>query len=327
LTVYPRLGIWFVDIGATGTADGRSWANAFTHPQNGMDMAVSGEEVWVAGGTYASMYTTGSMPVLAMKDGVDIYGGFEGSETMRSERDLSSNITVLDGQYLVDNVVVGAGNAILDGFVITGGYTETTSGAGMLNDNVSGLTVINSVFTGNESAAAEGGGMYNNSVEIEIGNCVFTGNSAVRGGAINSRNSTTFIVNTTVVGNIARDQGGGTYDRNGVTSVVNSIVYDNAPNQIANGGNGQTVVTYSDVQQDGYAGVEGNINEDPLFSDVDFRLDEDSPCIDAGDNTAVMIPLYDYDLDGNERILDGDGDDTAIVDMGAYEHIYDLDDD
>jgi len=318
----PQPDIWFVDLDATGTADGRSWANALSHPQNGIDMAVPGDEVWVAGGTYASMDTVGSMPVLAMKNGVDIFGGFEGSETTLSERDLSSNTTVLDGEYLVDNVVVGASSARLDGFVITGGYSETSSGAGMLNDGVSGLMVINSVFIGNETTTDEGGGMHNNSAEIEIGNCVFTANSALRGGGINFRRSTAFIVNTTVVGNTASDQGGGIYNRDDIISLVNSIVYDNAPDQIFDKGKeGETVVTYSDIQQDGYAGADGNINADPVFSDDDYRLDSTSPCLEAGDNTAVMSTSYFYDLDGNDRILDGDGDDTATVDMGAYEYI------
>ncbi len=41
-----------------------------------------------------------------------------------------------------------------------------------------------------------------------------------------------------------------------------------------------------------------------------------SPCIDAGDNTATQALV---DLDGNPRIVDGDGDGTPVVDMGAYE--------
>ena len=56
----------------------------------------------------------------------------------------------------------------------------------------------------------------------------------------------------------------------------------------------------------------------------DLRLSPGSPCIDAGDNTAVPLGI-DTDLDGNPRFLDvpetpdtGNGE-LPIVDMGAYE--------
>jgi hypothetical protein len=83
-----------------------------------------------------------------------------------------------------------------------------------------------------------------------------------------------------------------------------------------------TTVSYSNVQG-GHAGA-GNIDADPVFADADYRLGSGSPCIDAGDNTAVTEPT---DLDGNPRLLD-DGctddtgnppDDAPYVDMGAYE--------
>lgn len=61
-----------------------------------------------------------------------------------------------------------------------------------------------------------------------------------------------------------------------------------------------------------------NIIRDPLFVDSlnDFHLQEGSPCIDAGDNSVAA----DSDLDGNARIVDGNDDDSAVVDMGAYEY-------
>jgi len=101
------------------------------------------------------------------------------------------------------------------------------------------------------------------------------------------------------------------------------------------------IVTYSDVQG-GYPGT-GNIDADPMFHDTDgpddtlgteddnLRLLPDSPCIDAGDNTAVPADTADldgdgdtsepipFDLDGNRRIVDGDRDGISTVDMGAYE--------
>ena len=64
-----------------------------------------------------------------------------------------------------------------------------------------------------------------------------------------------------------------------------------------------------------------DISLDPLFvsrASSDFRLQAISPCKDAGENSYVP-PTITTDLDGNPRIIDGDGDATAVVDMGTYE--------
>jgi hypothetical protein len=72
----------------------------------------------------------------------------------------------------------------------------------------------------------------------------------------------------------------------------------------------------------------GNIGDDPLFIDEaggNLRLTEDSPAVDAGNNAAVPPDLL-HDLDGNPRIVDGDGDEIAVVDMGVYEFNGDVSD-
>ena len=70
---------------------------------------------------------------------------------------------------------------------------------------------------------------------------------------------------------------------------------------------------------------------DPSFVDADgpddgigtqddnIRLLAGSPCIDTADNSAVPAGIL-TDLDGNDRIWDGDGNPPATVDMGAYEY-------
>lgn len=61
----------------------------------------------------------------------------------------------------------------------------------------------------------------------------------------------------------------------------------------------------------------GNIDVLPEFLDSTYALASNSPCIDAGLNDSVFSSI---DIDGNLRIWDGDGNDTATVDMGAYEY-------
>jgi hypothetical protein len=80
----------------------------------------------------------------------------------------------------------------------------------------------------------------------------------------------------------------------------------------------------------GGLGGTGNIGDDPLFLDADgldgiagteddnLRLSVDSNCINTGNNSAVPAGVT-TDLDGRPRIVDGDGNLTALVDMGAYE--------
>ena len=70
---------------------------------------------------------------------------------------------------------------------------------------------------------------------------------------------------------------------------------------------------------DGY----NNIMMDPKFENAasgDFHLLSDSPCIDAGTNTISGYEFPIEDMDGNYRIWDGDGNSTALVDIGAYEY-------
>jgi hypothetical protein len=68
--------------------------------------------------------------------------------------------------------------------------------------------------------------------------------------------------------------------------------------------------------------LEGNIDEDPMFDqggEYPFALSPGSPCIDAGVPDSIGQNFPFWDLIGNYRLWDGDGDGVARVDMGAYE--------
>ncbi|MHC4499510.1 MAG: LamG-like jellyroll fold domain-containing protein, partial [Planctomycetota bacterium] len=51
----------------------------------------------------------------------------------------------------------------------------------------------------------------------------------------------------------------------------------------------------------------------------DYHLTGDSPCIDSGDPNYVAGP-GEVDIDGNRRVVDGDGDRIALLDMGSDEY-------
>lgn len=63
----------------------------------------------------------------------------------------------------------------------------------------------------------------------------------------------------------------------------------------------------------------GNLDVDPAFRNAaggDYRLMAGSPVVDHGDPAAAGPTA---DLDGQARVVDGDGNGTAVRDMGAYE--------
>ena len=167
-----------------------------------------------------------------------------------------------------------------------------------------GIYCINSGLTINKCAISENSSDYGGGVSIGHGtvlNCTITGNSAVRyGGGI--RPSSSSITNCTITGNSAGQFGGGICCTGGSTAVTNCIIWDDSPDEVGlYYSSEEPVITYSDIQG-GWPG-EGNISTDPLFVNPDslnFRLQEGSPCIDAGD------PYSRMDLDGSDN------------DMGAY---------
>ncbi len=76
---------------------GTSWANAYTSLQDARNAAVSGDQIWVAVGTYKPTTDTDRTVSFELKSGVEIYGGFAGSETQLSERNWTANVTILSG--------------------------------------------------------------------------------------------------------------------------------------------------------------------------------------------------------------------------------------
>jgi len=307
--------VWFVDKENTsGRENGLTWEMAHTTIQAAITASETGDEVWVAEGVYDEErdHAAGSV---VMHDHIGLYGGFAGTESARDEREGEGHVTIIDGSYArgggpAQHVIIGANNATLDRFTVSGGIYSLGRGAGMYNDNVS-PSVTNCVFTDNQ--ASQGGGMYNGgSASPSVANCVFAGNQASQGGGMyNGDGASPGVTNCTFTGNEAPQGGGGIYNYHASPTVTNCILWGNSREEIFDSWS-NPVVTYCDVQG-GYAGY-GNIDADPLFwhaAGGDLRLRSRSLCVDAG--TLAGAPSMDMVSVSRPQ---GSG-----VDMGAYELI------
>ncbi len=213
---------------ASGTGDGSSWEQALAHPQEALDRAGSGDQIWVAGGSYGPRTPLDEM-VISLKEGVRILGGFRGLETAVDQRDPYGAETILDGGSQVYHVVVGAKGAVIDGFTITGGHAHGTgtdaAGGGMINIAVS-PTVRRCLFR-NNSAAYLGGAVYNEGGSPVFEDCVFEDNEATYGGAMDNYHSSAYVINGRFRGNVSLQNGGGVSDYFSSTRFINCVFSGN----------------------------------------------------------------------------------------------------
>jgi len=172
--------------------------------------------------------------------------------------------------------------------------------------------------------AFSGGGILSAATKAVVTNNTISDNTADFGGGVAvARNEDPLaqmvLANNLVSFNYALLYGGGGLATSYATPFVNhNDVYGNQPNDIGGG----------HIDAD-YIGVDNNISSDPQYiSRVpgarDLQLTPASPAIEAGDNAATASAV---DLLGVPRLLDGNADEIATVDLGAYEFQHDNDND
>jgi hypothetical protein len=348
--------VWFVDDDSCpGTGNG-SELDPFCSIQIAIDVATDGNEIFVEPGTYfesidflgkeITLRSTGG-PEVTIIDGTGL-----GPVSVVTCNSGEGSGTLLDGFTITGGASARGGGMFNNGSsptvidcIFTNNFADDFGG-GMYNDNGSNPSVTNCTFSGNHTAYYGGGmanmssnptvtnctfignsgvtgsGMANFYNSPTVANCTFTGNTALNGGGMANFHNTAMVVNCTFSRNTATNLAGAMYNINSIPTVANCILWGDSPDEF---GVSDAVVTYSYVQG-GWPGT-GNIDADPRFVDPDngdYRLSLGSPCIDAGDSTAVPSSV-DVDLDGDARLVDavnyldtgyGSG---PMVDMGAYE--------
>ena len=319
-----------------------NWGMAATNIQNAIDVAPAGALVLVSNGVYSTgkAVVNGSTNRIALTKALTVRS-VNGPQVTEIVGYKPAGPAAVRGVYMTNGAVL-IGFTVRDGATATGGNGLTQcSGGGVWCASTSAV-ISNCVIRGNvanqsgggvfrgtvknsllltNSAAACGGGACSSVVYA----CTFVTNSAANGGgaygglmwnsllyrnAASSRGGGCYGLTNyacTVARNTAKTQGGGMAYARG----ENSVVYDNTCKAGANHQNCTFIYTCTTP----LPGGAGNIVNPPLFVNAaadNYRLQSNSPCINAGTNQDWMAEMTD--LDGNPRIING------RVDMGAYEY-------
>ncbi len=280
--------IVYVSTTGAGKHDGSSWENATSVLQGAINTP-GATKVFVAKGTY----TVGGNSYI-MKDGVEIYGGFDPDINIRTLNDDRIAPTATAGSILNGNntrpVIWNVNNgvtasAVLDGFTLT---NAAGNNQGAIYNTGTSPTLRNLLITANNT-----NGVYNTNASPTLINVCLSSN----GIAMYQNGGTANLINTTIAGNTTAANivsGGITANNSLVCGTVSGSMTNNA-----------SIITAD-------AGIISSLFAD--FTGGDYSLSYDSPAINAGDNSLFPgLSAQTKDLAGSPRLF------GTNIDMGAYE--------
>ena len=309
--------IIYVTQNGAGSRDGSSWSNAMSN----LDWAVSlasmydSVQVWVATGLYHG--NTSADNAFTMRENVNVYGGFAGNEPANfdlSQRDLSANPTVLDGQnsrMVLYQLCHFRHVTEWDGFVLRNGYAPNGSNIGGAILKANGKLNHCSIHN-NNGYAVIGFGQKNNIGYGQgfVSNCLIRNNSlGVNGGTY---------TNCSIVANGGEGASAGNFKNCilwGNEEILSNTYYTVFSRCAVEGGYGSGYITLESAN-DGTQGfyprfVSPTAGAGINYNGGDWRLQNGSVCINNGDTSGLDISSKD--LAGNSRVQHGQ------IDIGCYE--------
>ncbi len=337
-----------IQVTPDGSADAKTISDAINLAEDG-DVILLADGVYRGTGNYNLYLQTNKN--LTIKSGNGPYacvidcekqGGFlnvsaqdaaihiEGITVTNSSRDSDAAISVWWCSLSLSNCI----------FRNNEGYS---AGALRLYFSESGCTINRCIFENNRSGDSGGAVYAYEGNALSITNCLFRENQArARGGAIDGYYLTSArIANCTFVENSTDDQTEGvtTFRYGDSPEIVNCIFANNRDRAVSTSNyntaqypsiqhclfHANAGVYYDDWDDRAYATAQsvnslascyGNITGSPDFVfDQDFHLAPSSAGIDQGKPVS-----FSADLDNGLRSVDGNGDGTSQVDIGAYEY-------
>ncbi len=253
--------------------------------------------------------------------------------------------------HVHNNRQSGCGGGTVGGGILIGGdgaaevtdnlieNNQTDLAGGGIGMDAAGTPLIARNVIRNNAAGNMGGGLsaFNDSRPIVVNNLIYGNTSALGGGVgvtVPSNAGGTW-VNNTIADNIGQS-GSEIYTSGFVESMqfVNNIVrtttgayaidcdssYSQTPPTFTSNDLFATVGTLLRGSCVRALASGGNISADPQFAregrKLSYRLTAGSPVIDAGRPTPVAGRT---DAAGRPRVVDGNGDGAAVIDLGAYE--------
>lgn len=211
----------YVDEKAAGHNSGVNWANAYRNLEDALYRAEQGcgSEIWVAEGVYSPGNAVAD--VFQVPDNVEVYGGFEGTETDRDQRNWVVHQTVISG-YIDKDIF---GNDVQNDILLKMGHQSRLDGLtvqgsdhyGIWGKNVD-FTIKNCLITDNDQA-----GIYGKNGELTVDWCQIN-NSGAQGIYLTADAGSLGVIANS---KIFQNQFDGIYAGNSQINIINSRIYQN----------------------------------------------------------------------------------------------------